>query len=200
MRGQAFVAFQHPLQAQEAFKTMNNAPFFGKAMEIQWAKRDSDITLSPALAQKKRETRTRVITKKYFQSSKFKERMNKKKTLRTQEMQNLNINLLDSMLTPQVPGQTKEEPVPVAPKKTLQKPLNEPHSMLILEKLPDIPTEQVKALFSNLEGFKEIRHIQSKRIALVDFEDSSASTAALETVKSHVFEGGNSIHVNFAKK
>lgn len=200
MRGQAFVAFQNPLQAQEAFKTMNNAPFFGKLMEIQWAKRDSDITLSPALAQKKKDNRKRVITKNYFQSTKFKDRMNKKKALRNQEMESLNINILDKMLDS---GQTqvkKEVQVPIPSKKPPQKPLNEPHFMLILEKLPDIPTEQLKALFSGLEGFKEIRHIGKRRVALVDFEDSSTASTALEAVKSHVFEGGEEIHINFGKK
>lgn len=213
MRGQAFIAFQNPLQAQEALKTLNNAPFFGKLMEIQWAKRDSDITLSPAQAQKNKETRKRLISKNYFQTPKFKERMNKKIALRSKEMQNLNnlnMNLLDKMLNPdntnpdhQNPSDLAQNKIPKSykePKTSMQKPLNEPHSMLILEKLPDIATDDVKKLFSSFEGFKEIRHIRLKRLALVDFMDSSAATTALESVKSHMFESGDLIQVNFAKK
>lgn len=200
MRGQAFIVFQNPAHAQEALKKLNKVPFFGKPMEVQWAKRDSDITLSPMQADRAKKTRKRVISKSYFQSAKFKERMTKKLALRSKEMQGiekLNMNILDRMLNP---GASHAGPKSDKPNLATQKRLNEPHSMLILEKLPEISTEQLRGLFSGLEGFKEIRHILSKRIALVNFEDSNVASSALETVESHVFEGGDPICINFAKK
>jgi RNA recognition motif-containing protein len=204
MRGQAFIVFQSPAHAQEALKNLNKAPFFGKYMEVQWAKRDSDITLSPQKIENVRKTRRRVISKTYFQSAKFKERMTKKLAQRSKEIQALdqvNMNLLDKMLNPNVPlSNTDQIPTQTIPQNIPQKKLNEPHSMLILEKLPRIPTEELKLLFSGLEGYKEIRHIESKGIALVDFEDANVARTALETVESHIFEGGERIHINFAKK
>jgi hypothetical protein len=206
MRGQAFIVFQSPIHANEAFKNLNKAPFFGKYMEIQWAKRDSDITLSPQELQNVKKTRRRVISKNYFQSRKFKDRMSKKMAQRSKEIQALdqvNMNILDQMLNPNTPAthQNTEE-VNQSKKKKIpsQKKLNEPHSMLILEKLPKIPTDTLKLLFAGLEGYKEIRHIESKGIALIDFEDANMARIALESVESHVFEGGERIHINFAKK
>lgn len=205
MRGQAFIVFQSPAHAQEALNNLNKALFFGKPMEVQWAKRDSDITLSPLQVDRARKTRKRLISKNYFQSVKFKERMAKKLALRSKEMEGidkLNMNILDRMLNPEglKPGQTLPGRNPDRSALSTQKRLNEPHSMLILEKLPDISTDKLRELFSKLDGFKEIRHIHSKRIALVNFEDASAASLALETVETHVFEGGEPISINFAKK
>ena len=206
MRGQAFIVFQSGAHAQEALQSLNKAPFFGKYMEVQWAKRDSDVVLTAIQTENVKKTRRRVISKTYFQSAKFKERMSKKLAQRSKEMQELdqvNMNLLDHMLNPDAPvsAQNSKKTPQAMPKKIApQKKLNEPHSMLILEKLPKISTENLKQLFSNLEGYKEIRHIESKGVALVDFEDANMARIALENVESHVFAGGERLQINFAKK
>lgn len=172
-------------------------------MDIQWAKKDSDIILAPHEMQNVKKNRRRLITKNYFQSSKFKERMSRKKALRSKEIQALdqvNMNLLDRMLNPDVPLADKPPKKEADPNPVTQKRLNEPHSMLILEKLPDVNTQVLNNLFSSYDGFKEIRHIVSKKIALIDFEDSARASMALEGLEDHVFESGDPIHINFAKK
>jgi U1 small nuclear ribonucleoprotein A len=205
MRGQAFIVYQNNAQASEALRNLNNAPFFGKAMEVQWARRDSDVTLSLPEQEKIRKTRRRLITKEYFKSRKFKERMSKKMAQRSKELQELgqsNAQVIEQLSNPQTSDsqvQSKQVIVPEGPPAP-QKKLNEPHSMLILKNLPDIPTETLKGLFAKFEGFKEMRHIISKKVALVDFDDSSLASVALEGMEKFVFEGGEVININFGKK
>lgn len=198
MRGQAFVVFQSPAHAEAARGALHQAPFFGKPMEVHWARRDSDITLSPGQAQAVRATRKRLITKNYFQSAQFKKRMARKLALRSKEMAGLgqlNMAILGKML-----NSKEDRPGGGAPGGPAQRRLNEPHSMLLLEKLPDVDKAALEALFAGQEGLKEIRHIGPKRIALVDFEDSASAAAALERVREQRFEGGEPVRINFAKK
>lgn len=203
MRGQAFVVFQSNAHATEGIKNLHQAPFFGKPMEVQWARQDSDVTLTGEQLEKAKKSRRRLITKNYFKSPKFKERMSKKLAQRSKEMQALeqeNQNVLDQTLNPNRPP-SSEKPLPA--KDTLpppQKKLNEPHSMLILKDLPDVTTAILREMFSKFEGFKEIRHISSKKLALVDFADSSLAALALEAMEPFTFESGESLHINFAKK
>ena len=213
MKGQAFIVFKSKQSAKDALAGMHDVLFFQKKMNIDWARRDSDI----ALPEPKRSTklnRSRLITKEYFQTEKFKKRMAKKMDLRSKQMENPKSNpmpgILDRMLDPNrppvnpnfMPVVVQQNPMPgnMTMGQRLQQTLNAPHDVLLVEKLPDLTDEEVKGLFKVYDGFKGVRYIQKRRLAFVDFESSVQAGSALNHVKSQAEQQGQVICINFAKK
>ena len=225
MRGQAFVVFKSKGDAGSALRGLNGNQFFGKNMEIQWAKRDSDFLLKEKNRSNKL-GRSRLITKSYFNSHKFKDRMARKMNQRSKEIQALKVHgmsYLDHMLDPKrstqpngsaqhplnniqnlsgnlpsnpVPGTVNGELIP----KTSKKPMNEPNNILLLEKLPDIETDELIKLFQQYEGFKEVRHIRPRRVAFIDFSTSILAANALTGAMTQEVGENEKLNINFAKK
>ena len=81
----------------------------------------------------------------------------------------------------------------------------EANSTLFIEGLAKItPTALLNDLFVNLPGFKEVRHINEKQVAFVEFESEDQSGGALQLLNGYNFKETNgettTLRISFAKR
>lgn len=201
MRGQAFIVFKKKQHAKAAREGLNGFTIFGKQMEVQWAKRDSDFVI-PKDKRSYKIGKSRLVTKDYFHSEKFKQRMHKKLNEQQSNMINnsVPVNSENNTAMNDKLNDSLNKVMVNVNQMFQEKQLNQINNILLLDKLPDISTDVLIQIFSVFDGYKGVRHIRPRRVSFVDFEVNTQASSALAQTKDHVFEDGTKISINFAKK
>jgi RNA recognition motif-containing protein len=201
MRGQSFIVFKKKQHAKAAKEGLNGFTIFGKQMEVQWAKRDSDFVISKDKRSYKI-GKSRLVTKDYFHSEKFKQRMHKKLNEQQSTMINNSLPVNSQNITTMNDNSNDSLNKVIANTNLMyqEKQLNQINNTLLLDKLPDISTDVLIQIFSVFEGYKGVRHIRPRRVSFVDFDVNTQASSALAQTKDHIFEDGTKISINFAKK
>lgn len=75
-----------------------------------------------------------------------------------------------------------------------------PHYKLFVEGLtPDVTEDKLVELFSSYSGYKEVRMVQSKRVAFIEFEDEQKAGNAMSALIGAKI-GDYTMQVSYAKR
>jgi U2 small nuclear ribonucleoprotein B'' len=87
------------------------------------------------------------------------------------------------------------------PKRPVQQNQNAPHNILFAEGLPDDCTDQMLTmLFQQYGGYKEVRLIQAKKVAFIEYTDALQAGVALQNLNGFKLTPEHPMAVSFAKK
>ncbi|TNY18817.1 RNA binding protein [Rhodotorula diobovata] len=199
MRGQAFVTLDSKEAAAKAVTEVQKFPLYGRAMQLAFARTESDI-----LVQKR---------KPDAMDEHKKERLERKKESRRNDPARR--KKLAQRAAAKQAAETGVAPVAAAataPRRIVQMPDEylPPNKILFVQNLPDDTTkEKLEALFRPYPNLLEVRTIPGRRnIAFVEFEDESSSAVARDALHNTKFgtaddgttDEGLKIKVTFAKK
>jgi len=198
MRGQAFIVFKELSAASNARRSMQNFPFYDKAMKIQFAKEKSDViakiegTFQPhpktqeKLAQiatqkrKAEEASAAEVTKKAKQAEKEKPSKKEKQASKPEAKAGKAASAGGVNLTPKV----------MPPNKTL-----------FVENLPDNVTDlMLSMLFQQFPGYKDLRVVPAKGVAFVEFENEIEAGVALQGLQHFMVKPEKPMVISYAKK
>ena len=200
MRGQAFIVFEDLQSAEKALSIVQDFPFHGKKMVVNYAKMQSDDTVK------------RERTEEEFEQHK-KRRLHVKGNSPSSSVQGkavlmINVEIKKAELDRQ--ARTKTQPVAAAP--AVKKPPRPtqpiipstnlpPNKVLFLQNLPDSATkEQLQEIYGQFPGFRLVRVVPGRKgIAFVDFDtESEAGTAKVSTSK--LVMDGQQVLVTYQRK
>lgn len=173
LRGQAWIIFDDLSGATKALREMQGFSFYGKPMQVQFAKVKSDVVSKADGTFQARPKRKSAKEQKEGEPS-------------PRKVQKLSSS---------TPMETSSEP-----KKVVDN--NPPNSILFVENLPeDCTQEALQALFSETGGFKEARLIPGKPgIAFVEFTDIYSSGKAKEIFQSYQMSSDERLLITYAKQ
>ncbi|KAJ3699570.1 hypothetical protein LUZ61_003275 [Rhynchospora tenuis] len=179
LRGQAWIAFSEITAASNAFRQMQNFPFYDKPMRIQYAKEKSDCVAKA----------DGTFDKKKKQEDKG-ERKRKAEDSKTSAQSNGASGPHQGGRQAPAPGPTGEDSG--AP----------PNNVLFVENLPHETTSMMlQILFQQYPGFREVRMIPAKPgIAFVEFTDDSQSAVAMQALQGFKITPQFPMSITFAKK
>lgn len=177
MKGQAFIVFRDISSATNAKHALDNIPFFGKVLRVNYSKSSSDIILKNS--------------GQYTHKDKVKKDQERRKR---REQEYLEIKAKNEKKV-HTHINTKTD-------KTLPKQDNtQPSNTLFVEKLPaDITESILKAVFSKYNGFKEVRHFSGKGFAFIEYDTEINAGGALLGLNGLKLVGDYALQISFAKK
>ncbi|KAJ4753864.1 U2 small nuclear ribonucleoprotein b [Rhynchospora pubera] len=180
LRGQAWIAFSEITAASNAFRQMQNFPFYDKPMRIQYAKEKSDCVAKA----------DGTFDKKKKQEDKAGERKRKPEDSKPSAQSNGASGPHQGGRQASAPGPTGEDSG--AP----------PNNVLFVENLPHETTSMMlQILFQQYPGFREVRMIPAKPgIAFVEFTDDSQSAVAMQALQGFKITPQFPMSITFAKK
>lgn len=182
LRGQAWVVFSDLTSATNAFRQMQNFPFYDKPMRVHYAKSKSDClakidgSFVPREKKKKQEDKAE----------------RKKRTEEAAQPATAN-------------GATQPNGAPnVHPRQASANPQEQvaPNNILFIQNLPHETTSiMLQLLFAQYPGFKEVRMIEAKPgIAFVEYEDDDQSGVAMLALQGFKIAPQFPMAISFAKK
>ena len=78
---------------------------------------------------------------------------------------------------------------------------NAPHNILFAQGLPeDCTDEMLSMLFQQYQGYKEVRLIQAKKVAFIEYTDAMQAGVALQNLNGFKLTPEYPMSVSFAKK
>lgn len=177
MRGQAFIVFDQPQDAEKAMRDLQGYPFEDKPMLLQFAKSKSDRTvqrLDPDNFETHKEAR--LAAKK----------------------------ARGPLQAPQKP--TTGTAVKKVKRQVNTKPAgpvdaNPPHKILFVQNLPEeITVDVMQAIFARYPGFKEVRMVPGRAgIAFTEYVDDENAIVAREGTNGMTLSG-QQLKVSYGKK
>lgn len=186
-RGQAWIVFESLSSAEKAVGEMANFSFYGKPMQVRFAKVKSDV-----VSKKDGTFETRPLRKvqkaKKKKGSKSKKDKKDKKTVKTERGGPELVGVKDE---PEAP----DTPVPQA------LPPAHPNRVLFVENLPNKTTDvMLSTLFQQFQGYREARLVNGKPgIAFVEYEDVSQASTAKQALHNFPL-GTNNMKVTYARQ
>lgn len=173
MRGQAFVVFKDVASATNAMRSMQNFPFYDKAMRIAYSKAKSDVIARIEGTYVPKTKKKRPQEKKEEEAKRQKKEPSKK-----------------------AEKKKEEEAAPLQPK---QQP---PNKILFVENLPEACTDMMlQMLFQQFPGFKEVRMVTGKKgIAFVEFESEIEAGVAMRGLQHFKLTNTHLMVISYAKK
>jgi len=192
MRGQAFVVFKDIASATNAMRSMQNFPFYDKAMRIQYSKSKSDIVSK--------------MDGSYVERKKSKAEKRKAEELQQAELRK------KQKEAPKKPVEVKKKKEEEAVATTLATPsgtpshlqpkIQPPNKVLFVENLPEQCTDlMLSMLFQQFPGYKEVRMVPGKSgIAFVEFETEAEAGAAMQGFQHFKITPTNLMVISYAKK
>ena len=200
MRGQAFIVFEDLPSAEKALSIVQDFPFHGKKMTVNYAKTQSDDTVK------------RERTEDEFEQHKM-QRLQVKGNSPSISVQGIAGLMTDvEMKKAELERQVRRRTQPVAAAPAVKKPPRPaqpiipstnlpPNKVLFLQNLPDSATEeQLQEIYSQFPGFRMVRVVPGRKgIAFVDFDtESEAGTAKVSTSK--LVMDGQQVLVTYQRK
>lgn len=77
-----------------------------------------------------------------------------------------------------------------------------PTNKLLVQNLPALPAEMLSAflkeLFGRFPGLQEVRPVEARRLAFVEYSSESSALPALQALHNYVYDGTNALAVTFA--
>ncbi|XP_078159921.1 U2 small nuclear ribonucleoprotein B''-like isoform X1 [Carex rostrata] len=183
LRGQAWVVFSEITAASNAFRQMQNFPFYDKPIRLQYAKEKSDcVAKADGTFDKKK--------KKQEEKGERKRKAEDSKPSAASSQSN--------GATGQNQG-TKQAPTSGPTGEDSGAP---PNNVLFVENLPHETTSMMlQILFQQYPGFREVRMIPAKPgIAFVEFTDDSQSAVAMQALQGFKITPQFPMSISFAKK
>jgi U2 small nuclear ribonucleoprotein B'' len=198
MRGQAFVVFEDLPSAEKALSIVQDFPFHGKKIAVNYAKTQSDDTVK------------RERTDDEFERHKMR-RLEVKGTEPTPPSRQTRLTGVErKKVELETRAKTKTQPlVAAAVKKPAPRPVQPiipstnlpPNKVLFLQNLPDSATkEELQGIYGRYPGFRAVRVVPGRKgIAFVDFDtESDAGTAKVSTSK--LVMDGQQVLVTYQRK
>jgi len=174
MRGQAFIIYKDLNNAQKAVNEAQRLMFFGKPMNINFAKAKSDVIAKM--------DGTYVPTDR--PKLKIEDRIPSKKIKTDQGMSS----------TTTAPSQQSVQRLP--PRQIIV-----PNNILFIEHLPEVCTEDMLVpIFGNFPGFREVRLIPTKRVAFAEYDDDLQAGIAMQGLQGRDLIEGLPLQISYAKK
>mmetsp|Transcript_1513 Transcript_1513/g.2285 ORF Transcript_1513/g.2285 Transcript_1513/m.2285 type:complete len:255 (-) Transcript_1513:38-802(-) len=195
LRGQAFVIFDNVSSATAALQAEQDFTFFGKDLQIQYAREKSDRiakkdgTFVAKDRKAKREAKEAAIAV---------EQAAKRVKMEALSASNLAVVSVNDPST-----LVKEDAGPVVPAVVapVEKTSNEPtpSNILFADSLPEDCNEMVlKCLFSSYSGFKEVR-IPRVGLAFIEFDEEPHSSIALKALNGFKLSATDTLNLKYGK-
>jgi len=187
LRGQAFIVFRDLNSASTAKHALNGAVIFGKDLRVNYSKNMSD-TISKLSGQYVHKDKVkRDLEKKKKRDEKMKEKKKKIK-IENDEKKEKNVEKVEITNKQQLQQQ-----------QTTQTLL--PNNILFVENLPEQVSEpMIKYLFAQYGGFREVRLLQGKGIAFIEFDNEINAGTALVGLNGYTIYQDSRLQISFAKK
>ena len=172
LRGRAWVVFEDVAGAANALRNLQDFPFFGKPLKLNYAKTKSDAVAKIDGTWRK-DGRTRKV--RYGQGG-------------------------DDDASMDVEAQARGGTRTKGPAPSLD--IGDPNNTLFVENLPEGTTEaMLKVLFSQFPGYTESRLVQGKPgIAFVDFASTQQAKVAITGLQGFQITPENKIKLTYGKK
>ncbi|GMI96919.1 U2 small nuclear ribonucleoprotein B [Hibiscus trionum] len=183
LRGQAWVVFDELTAASNAFRQMQNFPFYDKPMRIQYAKTKSDC-----------------IAKN---DGSFVPREKKKKQEEKAERKRRAEESQQSAMPNGAGSHNNGGPkAPFHHGNVSAQEQAAPNNILFIQNLPHETTSMMlQLLFEQYPGFREVRMIEAKPgIAFVEYEDEDQSSTAMQNLQGFKIAPQYPMAITFAKK
>ncbi|KAK0500901.1 hypothetical protein EDD18DRAFT_1146487 [Armillaria luteobubalina] len=185
MRGQAFVSFETPEQAEKAMNDVRGFPLYSKSMQISFARTRADAVV-------------KKLDEEHFEEHKAQRAEHKKATRYNNPLKQ---KFKAKRMAAEIDGGAA---LPISKRPNVQMPDEylPPNKILFLQNLPESVTkEQLVTLFSQYPNLHEVRLIPSKKdIAFVEYLDEGSSGAAKDALHNYKLDGENKIKITFARK
>jgi len=182
LRGQAWIVFDSLAGATKAMRAGQEMEFFGKNLELSYAKRKSDTIakMDGTYKPKRRDKKTNLAKALQLQASKTPSAPPQKKAP-MKAIENQAANRI-----------TRKEVVDTNP----------PNRILFVENLPQAcSTMMLAILFQQYAGYKEARLVNGKPgIAFVEFEDKEQAGQARESLQGFKITPSNLMKITFARQ
>lgn len=188
-RGQAWVVFETITSAQKAVGEMANFSFYGKPMQVHFAKIKSDVVSKKEGSFAPRPLRKVLKPKKKKAGKSKKDKKDKKVKTERGDANQAAVGVKDE---PDVPDAA---PTPQALPPAL------PNRVLFVENLPNKTTDvMLSTLFQQFPGYREARLVNGKPgIAFVEYDDVMQATTAKQALHNFPL-GANNMKVTFARQ
>ncbi|GLU02602.1 hypothetical protein SLE2022_198470 [Rubroshorea leprosula] len=183
LRGQAWIVFSELTAASNAFRQMQNFPFYDKPMRIQYAKTKSDCIAKA--------------------DGSYVPREKKKKQEEKAERKRRAEEAAQSAMANGAATQTNGGPnASFRQGNTNAQEQAAPNNILFIQNLPHETTSMMlQLLFAQYPGFKEVRMIEAKPgIAFVEYEDEDESAVAMQALQGFKIAPQFPMAISFAKK
>lgn len=192
-RGQAWVVFETVASAAKALTEMANFSFYGKPLQVTYARVKSDVVSK----------KDNTFIARPLRKAPKKRRVGKKSKKEKKEKKEGGSNKREKKDRGDQPdadeGHNGDREDNGAPQ---QLPPAAPNRILFVENLPKQCTEQMLSmLFQQYPGYKEARLVNGKPgIAFVEFEDAAQSAVAKQSLHNFKITPSNNMKVTFARQ
>ena len=179
MRGQAFIVFADQLSAEKALEGVQEFPFHGKNMQVNYAKTQSDDTVKRERGEDEFEQHKKQRLQAKGESVFMEERL-----LTCVEMKKAAEEAKKARQALPAAAQAKKQPRPAQP--AIPSHHLPPNKVFFLQNLPDSTTkEQLVQIYGQFEGFREVRMVPGRKgIAFVEYDmEGQAGLARVNTAK-----------------
>ena len=188
MRGQAFLVFREQEMADRALHDLQSFVFFGKEMRISYARTLSDVT-----------TTARGLYEKRVQKERNKRRRENLEAARARkrdQVTNSIRNLKKRTGGGDAEGEDEEDS---SSEEKATEERGEKNQTLFVEGLTEDTTqEMLQKLFGQYRGLEEVRYIESRRVAFVQYENEKCAKAAKFGLDNFRLKREHKIRVSYA--
>ena len=188
MRGQAFLVFREQEMADRALHDLQSFVFFGKEMRISYARTLSDVT-----------TTARGLYEKRVQKERNKRRRENLEAARARkrdQVTNSIRNLKKRTGGGDAEGEDEEDS---SSEEKATEERGEKNKTLFVEGLTEDTTqEMLQKLFGQYSGLEEVRYIESRRVAFVQYENEKCAKAAKFGLDNFRLKKEHKIRVSYA--
>lgn len=203
-RGQAWVIFEKVESASKALEEMTSFSFYGRPMQVSYARVKSDVvSKKDGTFEHRPKRKVEKKRKKGKKGGEKKKKEKKKKTEKTAEDED------GEGPPPPAPTGAKAEPGAPAPMEDAEPrgppsalPPAPPNRILFVENLPIQCTNiMLSMLFQQYMGFKEARLVNGKPgIAFVEFDDPAQAMVAKQALHNFKITQNNNMKVTYARQ
>ncbi|KAJ3682878.1 hypothetical protein LUZ60_013105 [Juncus effusus] len=182
LRGQAWIVFAEITSSSNAFRQMQNFPFYDKPIRIQYAKTKSDCVA-------KADGTFAPRDKKKKQEEKVGEKKRKAEEMRANNPPSSESNGASRQAGGPPPDASEDSSAP-------------PNNVLFVQNLPmETNSMMLQILFQQYPGFKEVRMVPAKPgIAFLEFEDDGQAGVAMQALQGFKITPQFPMNISYAKK
>ncbi|CAD7974905.1 unnamed protein product [Amoebophrya sp. A120] len=191
-RGQAWVVYKNLDSAKEAMAALQNYPLFDKPMRLQYAKTKSDAIakLDGSFVPRPKNTLKQDPTKRDAAKKKAEAEAAAKAAGNMQAaFAAVNANPMSFFQTAQ-PVMHQRPVVGGFPNETL----------FVVNLPPSVNQTMLRMLFGQYSGMREVRHVESRQCAFIEYVSEPHATAALRALANFDIKPGQKLEIGYMKK
>ncbi|CAD7932163.1 unnamed protein product [Amoebophrya sp. A25] len=207
-RGQAWVVFKSIASAREAKERLQDYPLFDKPMRVDFARTKSDVISKEdgTFVPRPKNTLKQDPTKRDAEKKKAEAQQAAKEAAAAAAPSGVQPGQMGAMnFRPGMPAVAGSTPaffqVPTMPMLQPQLGSMYPNETLFVQNLPKQATENLlRLLFQQYPGFKEVRYIDSRNCAFVDYSTTPHATHAMHALATLEIQPGLRMNISYARK